>query len=110
MSPSPAPTPCVNPVVGGTCIERRLEEEGNGSSNGEADRRVLFCRRREELREGAGGAEAGGRQLPYDVDVKCSCDGTRVFGVNGSGCVWTDSCTCTPGATVPYLATCNPCG
>ena len=95
-------------MVGGTgCGERRLEAEGTG----EADSRVLvFCRRLEELREGAGGAEAGGRQLPYDVDVKCSCDGTRVFGVNGSGCVWTDSCTCTPGATVPYLATCNPCG
>ena len=58
----------------------------------------------------AAGLGAPARQLQdlEDFDVQCSCDGTQVFGIDpeNANCVWTNPCTCTPGAVVPFFATC----
>ena len=98
VSPSPAPGPCVDPTEPPVCPQRRLEEDADqgGDSNstlsGGSDRRnsIIFCRRLEELRAGAG-TGPGGRELPYDIHAKCSCDGgASVFVDFGSECVLVD--------------------
>ena len=109
VSPSPAPTPCVDKPHAPPCpgLRRRLEEDNKA-------RRAFPCRRLEELTQttsanGTASGNAADRQL-QDILVLCSCDGSHVFTyeIIEDLCSLKESCTCTPGAMVPLAATCYP--